>query len=238
MIISADNEGSIEKFQDYSKLAIYSSKTISCSSVSPGELYEGWTGNNYLVVGDGYGTNGIDNQNIINTMINGKENVCTTHVTNMDNLFNDEMELNNANLKALDYWDTSNVISMHGTFANSNFNTPLAHWNTSKLTNLTYTFANSPFNQNINNWDTSKVTSLRSLFVGNKSYNQPLNEWHVDKVTSIYQIFRNTKFNQPLNNWKLSNLQDADWSFADDKQFNQNLFNWKSYIIRNVSHYN
>ena len=237
LVIKADNEADIENFKDYSELAIYSLKTISCPNMSPGDLYEGWTGNNYLVLDDGNDVNGIDNQNIINMIIEGK-NVCTTHVTNIDNLFKDKKELNNDNLKALDYWDTSNVTSMYGTFANSNFNTSLANWNTSKLTNFAYTFANSTFNQNINNWDTSKVTTLRSLFVGNKSYNQPINKWNVANVTSIFQLFRNTTFNQPLNDWKLSNLQDADWSFADDRQFNQNLSNWKSILSSNVSHDN
>ncbi|ATZ18629.1 hypothetical protein ESOMN_v1c02450 [Williamsoniiplasma somnilux] len=67
----------------------------------------------------------------------------------------------NFKIEGIENWDTSNVISMNGTFENA-----------------------SNFNQDISNWDTGNVIDMSLMFSGAKKFNQDLSKWNVSKVTN------------------------------------------------------
>lgn len=130
----------------------------------------------YLVVGDGgdIATYGIQSDAIKNGIIAGTLKVCTSHVTNMSNLFDG---------------------------ANS-FNQPIGNWDTSNVTIMLNMFrSNQVFNQPINNWNTSNVTNMQSMFGGATAFNQPLDSWNTSNVTNMVSMFRSaSSFNQNISN--------------------------------------
>lgn len=69
------------------------------------------------------------------------ELICTSNVTNMNNLFRDSKF--NGDLSS---WDVSNVENMIGMFQESKFNGDLSNWNTSNVINMESMFTYSKFN--------------------------------------------------------------------------------------------
>ena len=79
----------------------------------------------------------VDNSTIAGQIANNNVNLCTTKVTDMDGLFNN----------------------------NSSFNTDISFWDTTAVTNMrNMFFGASIFNQNIGSWDTSNVTNMEEMF--------------------------------------------------------------------------
>ena len=109
--------------------------------------------------------------------------VVTSLVTNMDNLFFNNLTFN----QDISSWDVSNVTNMNQMFASnqgvSSFNQDISSWDVSKVTGMSYMFNNSPFNQDISSWDVSNVTNMDSMFAYAESFNQDLSTWDVSKVT-------------------------------------------------------
>jgi hypothetical protein len=103
--------------------------TVICSEVPVDETFtlDGDT-THYFVVTDGTSPSGIKNDNIYDHYIDSDMNkVCTTHVTDMSDLFHGSTFNRN-----IDDWDTSNVNDMSFMFFNSYyFDQPLNHWDTS-----------------------------------------------------------------------------------------------------------
>jgi surface protein len=117
--------------------------------------------------------------------------ICTTNVTNMSGMFNDEPM----------------------------FNQPLNNWDTSNVTNMSSMFSGArQFNQPLNSWDTSNVTHMSSMFSGAESFNQPLNNWDTSNVKDMDSMFRDAvQFNQPLNSWDTSNVTNMKNMFPEQK---------------------
>jgi surface protein len=137
------------------------------------------------------------------------QNICTTHLKNINRLFTSmyNLERINQNFHNISNWDTSNVTSMSGMFMNArNFNQNINNWNTSKVTSMFGMFEiASSFNQPLNNWDTSNVTNMGTMFAGASSFNQPLDNWNTSNVIDMFYMFFNaSSFNQPLNYWDTS----------------------------------
>ena len=140
-------------------------------------------GNEYEIGGVNYTV--VDNSTIFNQIELGNVNLCTSLVTNMDELFEDN---NSEKLfdSDISFWDTSNVTSMANMFYGAEvFNTDISAWNTSKVINMQSMFLGSiSFNQNIGSWDTSSVTNMDSMFWNTPSFNQDLTGWCVSNFTS------------------------------------------------------
>jgi surface protein len=140
----------------------------------------------------------VDNSSIITEIANGNYNLCTTKVTNMNNLFG----------------------------GNSSFNSDIGFWDTSNVTDISAMFSGAKsFNKDINNWDVSKVIYMDNTFKDARSFNKPLNKWNTSSVTAMYNMFlRATEFNQPIGSWDTSSVTSMQTMFslysADDNDDN------------------
>ncbi|WP_158106994.1 BspA family leucine-rich repeat surface protein, partial [Caedibacter taeniospiralis] len=199
--------------------------TVICSEVPVGEIFtlDGDTTTHYfLVVEDGTGPSGIKNDNIYGNYINSDMNkVCTTHVTDMSDLFHGSAFNRNIN-----DWDTSNVTNMSAMFSGASvFNQPLNDWNTSNVTNMSDMFYDSEFNQPLNDWNTGNVTDMSYMF-DDSYFNWPLNDWNTGNVTNMRYMFAESRFNQPLYKWDTSKVTDMSYMFHGDVGFCQDLSAW------------
>jgi surface protein len=79
------------------------------------------------------------------------ENVCTSLVTDMSELFSGDIVNYTMNYfnERIGNWDVSNVRNMKSMFFLSTFNQPIGNWNVSNVTIMDEMFRNSPFNQNL-----------------------------------------------------------------------------------------
>jgi surface protein len=162
--------------------------TLKCSDREVGQIYSNGLGfNNYTLVVD---DKSIRSGNVMNLL---KENmkfsyenkritrICTSHVTNMSNLFENTPVKLAANITN---FDTSNVTDMSYMFSKAReFNQPIGDWDTSKVTNMSHMFYRArAFNQPLNKWNTSKVKNMEYMFSGTFNFNQPINNWNVFNV--------------------------------------------------------
>ena len=107
-------------------------------------------------------------------------NIVTTLMTNMDNMFNNATQFN----QPLNSWDVSRVRTMFSMFNNA-----------------------EQFDQPLNSWDVSNVSNMAQMFFNARKFNQPLNSWNVSNVRCMFQMFYGaTRFNQPLNSWDVSRV--------------------------------
>lgn len=172
-------------------------------------------------------------------------------VLSLNDMFYGNENFNNDTINA---WDTSDVLEIAGTLAETSFNKSLSNWQVGNVTNMSYLFNETPFNQPIGDWgwDTSKVKDISSmfenatdfnqpvqglnissvvlmdrLFNGAESFNQHLNGWDMSNVTSIERMFGNaSSFNRPLDKWNTSNITSMEFLFGGAAAFNQDLSSW------------
>ena len=150
----------------------------------------------FALIGNEYELNGVsytvvDNSNIATQIELDNVNLCTTLVTNMDELFEDNSStiLFNSDIS---FWDTSNVTSMDKMF-----------------------YGSSAFNIDISIWDTSKVIIMQSMFLGTESFNQDIGNWDTSSVIDMDSMFWNTpSFNQDLTGWCVSSITSEPSNFA------------------------
>ena len=167
----------------------------------------------------------VNNSTIQGEVDNGNVNLCTTLVTNMYGLFEDNISFN----RNIDFWDTSNVTTMRQLFEGaSSFDQPIGNWDISNLTNMESMFKEATsFNQDISGWNTSNVTNMRFMFSNARSFNQVLASWDLSSVTDIAYMFSNAlDFNQNLGEWDVSNVTDMDEVFRNNISFNQDISGW------------
>ena len=136
-------------------------------------------------------------------------NIVTTHVTNMTDLFQGATAFNSD----ISSWDTSRVTSMVGMFANA-----------------------IAFDQPLNSWDTSGVRVMDFMFANARAFNRPLNSWNVSNVAFMFSMFLNASaFNGLIGNWNTSRVRDMSIMFAGAIAFNQNINTNQDTVIWRVS---
>ncbi len=182
------------------------------------------------VIGDTANINGVvytvvDNSTIADQIGKNNINLCTTLVTNMTELFENNHSFN----LDIGFWDTSNVTNMSYMFSGSTtFNQNIGSWDTSSVTNMNGLFNDATvFNQDIGNWITSSVIEMNGMFSPTASFNQDIGSWDTSNVTDMSYMFNDALvFNQDIGNWDTSNVTDMSYMFYVADAFNQNLSGW------------
>ena len=215
--------------------------TIRSTSIDDKNKFFNFEGEDYYVIYDkeqlmsfiktcndsGFGSLNLNNKPYnINNMV-------TTHITDMSELFSNMKKFN----FPIDKWDTSNVKDMSYMFNEAKvFNQPLNNWNTSNVTDMTDMFNEAKnFNQPLNNWNTSNVISMWNMFIGAEAFNQPLDNWDTSNVENMQGMFCFAKaFNQPLDNWNTSKVTNMSSMFEFATSFNQPLDTWDTSKVKNM----
>ena len=158
----------------YTPLIYFENGTCKCPTAAIGDT-ENINGIIYTVV---------DNTTIRTEIAANNVNLCTTQVTDMSRLFENNITFNSN----IGFWDTSNVNNMSTLFGQA----PL-------------------FNQDISNWDTSNVTNMGTMFYLATSFNQDIGSWNTSNVTNMFAMLRGaTAFNQDLSSWSVNNVNSCN----------------------------
>jgi surface protein len=170
--------------------------------------------------------------------------LCTTRVTDMNNLFLCYEEFN----QPIGNWDVVNVTDMSYMFYSecsaSLFDQDISLWDVSNVTDMSGMFGGNAgnsndrtFNQDISQWNVSSVTDMGYIFEGAASFNQPIGNWNVSNVTDMsYMFFYATSFNQPINNWDVVNVTNMSGMFNLAQAYNQSILGWDTSNVTDMSY--
>ncbi len=201
----------------------------------------------------------VDNTTISEQIAAGNVNLCTTKVSNMQGLFEDNVSFNSN----INFWDTANVTTMQNMFKNAEafnqdigrwdtsnvthmgfmfweafeFNQAIGSWDVSSVTNMGWMFDFAPkFNQDIGNWDVSNVEIMNNLFAAAAAFNQDISQWDTRSATTMDNMFYGaSSFNQDISQWDTSNVTLMFQMFMLNPVFNQDIGNWDTSNVTDMS---
>ena len=162
----------------------------------------------------------------IKGVINGCENLNTSNVTYMSNMFYGASSAN----PDVSKWDTSNVIHMGSMFNSASLANPdVSKWNTSKVENIFRMFERaSSANPDVSKWDTSKVENMWSMFYRATSANPDVSKWNTSGVTDMSDMFYGASSANPdISNWDVSNVKNMKGMLQQSAVKALNLSSWK-----------
>lgn len=201
-------------------------------------------------VEDGITYKVVDNSSYTNwikknlTYIDDTHNLCTSHVTSMEDVFKSGGYWPLA-WRTLDIssWDTSNVTTMHWMFSwtygylNNIYIWP--YWDTSKVEDMSEMFHLATLRTDfsgIENWDVSNVTNMSSMFANVQKFNHDISSWDVSSVTDMSWMFEDAWiFNQDISSWDVSNVTNMRGLFNDASEFDINLNSWNTSKVTDMS---
>ena len=191
---------------------------IICSDIAVGETFM-HKGTEYLVVKNDDLTL---NANQITSAILANKRICTSHVTNMDNLFNPDG---------------------YNSFSKYDYKNEIGKWDTSSVTSMKAMFKNlSTFNEDISKWNVSNVTNMNSMFYGATAFNGDISHWNLRSVTNMeFMLAGATAFTQNISGWKTPELKFIGGIFNDNAEFikhnktsdNTLILNWEPKALVN-----
>ena len=129
-------------------------------------------------------------------------NIVTTLMTNMNNMFSGSTQFN----EPIGSWDISNVNDMQSMFQSAyDFNQDIGSWNTAKVVSMQYMFQNAAsFNRNIGLWNTSNVTNMMNMFQSAIKFNQDIGSWNTYNVVNMNSMFYGAMdFTNNLRKWNI-----------------------------------
>ncbi len=174
------------------------------------------------------------------TSFEGTENINTSKVTDMSNMFHGDILLENIDLSS---WDTSNVIFMQSLFDNcQNIKTiNLKGFDTSKVINMQAMFyaCYELTDLDISTFNTENVTNMFWMFYHTSLTSLDLSHFDTSKVTNMEGMFRS---NFKLKSLKLGNnfLTDSVTSmseifFGDRELESLDLSYWNTSGVTNIN---
>ena len=172
------------------------------------------------------------NQLVYLKTIQGLENLDTSQVTNMSNMFYDCWDLTNLDLS---HFDTSQVTDMTGMFADCYNLTSLdvSHFNTSQVTDMTGMFADCDklTSLDVSHWDTSQVTDMTRMFGGCWNLTSlDVSHFDTSQVTNMYEMF---SYCEKLTSLDVSHFDTSQVTNMSD------MFKECEYLTNlDVSHFN
>jgi len=152
------------------------------------------------------------------------------------NLFNELPNL--TTIVGIENWDTSDVTSMRGLFANNHRLTSvgdLSNWDTSNVTDMSWMFANARALTSVgdlSNWDTSLTTTMASMFQATIELTSLdfISNWNTSNVTDMRGMFRAASelTSLDLSSWNTSNVTTMQDMFRDARALTSigDLSNW------------
>ena len=149
--------------------------------------------------------------------IQGLENLDTSQVTNMSEMFGYCYSLTSLDLS---YFNTSQVTNMYYMFFScySLTNLDLSHFDTSKVTNMAGMFNNCErlTSLDVNHFDTSQVTDMAWMFIGCSNLGiLDVSHFNTSQVTSMSAMFEDCGdlFDLNLSNFDTSQVTDMSQMF-------------------------
>ena len=122
--------------------------------------------------------------------IQGLENLDTSQVTDMSEMFDDCRGLTNLDLS---HWDTSQVTNMSMMFnwCQLLYDLDLSHWDTSQVTDMSgMFFLDGLISLDLSNFDTSKVTNMSGMFTSCENLKSlDVSHFNTSKVTDMSEMF-------------------------------------------------
>ncbi len=174
------------------------------------------------IQGDGRIELSPDSSNLFNgftnlEVIEGLENLDTSKVENMSNMFKGCSSLTNLDVS---HFDTSNVTNMSGMFEGCTNITELdvSNFDTSKVTDMNNMFkdCNSLTNLDVSHFDTSNVTDMSGMFEGCTNITElDVSNFDTSKVTDMNNMFKdcNSLTNLDVSGFNTSNVTDMSGMF-------------------------
>ena len=193
------------------------------------------------------------------------ENINTSEVTSMSDMFSYDNNLTEINVST---WDTSNVTSMARMFLSTSslLSLNVSNWKTGKVTDMRMIFAyNSSLTTldiskwdvskvrdmagffsglsnldeiNVSNWVTSSVTDMGSMFSGISLTTVDVSNFDVSKVTNMYGMFQGSSnlVGVDVSDWNVSNVESMYSMFAYDYALETvDVSNWVTSSLREIS---
>ena len=163
--------------------------------------------------------------------IQGLENLDTSQVTNMSDMF-----VYCESLHSLDLinWDTSQVTDMNWMFycCTGLTNLDVSHFDTSQVTNMSAMFEDcyNLTSLDVSHWDTSQVTMMELMFVAcNKLTDLDVSHWDTSQVTNMTRMFEDC--------WNLTSLDASHWDTSQVTDMNWMFYACHSLTNLDVSHF-
>ena len=165
------------------------------------------------------------------------ETTCTSEITNMASLFENEMTFDGD----ISSWDVSYVTNMSSMFAGTgSFNRDLSSWDVGSVTDMSSMFNNAnpgssmgpgqeppDINWNIGSWNVSNVTDMSFMFKDASFFNLDINGWDVSNVADMSNMFQDARsFNRDLDNWNVGKVTNMSNMFWDATNFNGDISTW------------
>lgn len=192
--------------------------------------------NSKIIALDNDWSEAFQSANLINANL---DNLDTSNITNMKDLFNFDGSLKALELKG---WDTSNVSNMSGMFMhcqNLSSIIGLDNWNTSKVTDMSYMFFAMPATNigNLSKWNTSNVSNMCAMFSGKFLNIGDLSRWNTSNVTNMGEMF---SFSSELttigdlSQWNTEKVANMSGMFRGTTRL-QNIGNLSKWNTSNVT---
>lgn len=174
--------------------------------------------------------------------IDGMENLDTSQVTEMKQMFYGCKELVSVNVSK---WDTSNLVVMDSIFALCQKLQVLdvSNWNTSKAGSMTSLFAscNSLSNLDVSKWNTSNVKSMAFMFEANYTMTKiDLSNWDTSSVLTMEAMFNYCTGLTSLNltgKFNTSKVTSMKYMFSNNSKIKEhNLSNFNTSNVTDMSY--